>query len=300
MGKSSKKKFYAVHKGHQTGVFEKWSEVDPLVKGFAGARYKGFETKSEAEHFAKHGRELPAGSRSAAEAVKEVIQVKKSGPMKAAGSSGKMKQVPMYVAAAAMASASAATSAPGSPTLSRSALLQFTSGKVSMAQAEQIPLPQPKLFAVSQPSSPVPPLSSAGPVPSSPPQSSVTAVPVSPTLIPRDRLDPNTIVVSAPPKLPHDADIMSHIADANPLLPPSSRALKSAFDRAIEVDGVPPATLAGQREVPFLEYELQPGWLKVYTDGSCFGNGKGVKVAKAGMYAQCVLGCSAVNANLTH
>ncbi|KNC48412.1 uncharacterized protein AMSG_04861 [Thecamonas trahens ATCC 50062] len=52
MGRKSKKKVYAVAKGWKVGVFaQPWSEVEPLVKGFPGARFKGFSSHAEAKAF---------------------------------------------------------------------------------------------------------------------------------------------------------------------------------------------------------------------------------------------------------
>lgn len=45
----NKKKFYVVWQGRQAGVFDNWKECEAQVKGFDGARYKSFPTKSEAE-----------------------------------------------------------------------------------------------------------------------------------------------------------------------------------------------------------------------------------------------------------
>ena len=44
----AKKKYYAVRKGVKTGLFESWSECEPLVTGFVGAEFKSFPTKKEA------------------------------------------------------------------------------------------------------------------------------------------------------------------------------------------------------------------------------------------------------------
>lgn len=49
-----KKKFYAVVKGRRPGIYTEWfgpAGAYDQVKGFAGAVYKGFFTRSEAEHF---------------------------------------------------------------------------------------------------------------------------------------------------------------------------------------------------------------------------------------------------------
>ena len=46
----SAKNFYAIVKGHETGIFErKWDQVKELVAGFSGARYKGFTDRLSAE-----------------------------------------------------------------------------------------------------------------------------------------------------------------------------------------------------------------------------------------------------------
>jgi len=44
------KEYYAVVKGHKTGIFkEPWETVQTYLKGFSGARYKGFFSRAEAE-----------------------------------------------------------------------------------------------------------------------------------------------------------------------------------------------------------------------------------------------------------
>ena len=45
------KKFYAVLKGKNPGIYTTWKETEAEVKGFSGAIYKGFTTKNEAEEF---------------------------------------------------------------------------------------------------------------------------------------------------------------------------------------------------------------------------------------------------------
>ncbi|MCQ2349231.1 MAG: ribonuclease H family protein [Paludibacteraceae bacterium] len=44
-----KPKFYVVWVGRATGVFDSWSECEAAVKGFGGAKYKGFPSRIEAE-----------------------------------------------------------------------------------------------------------------------------------------------------------------------------------------------------------------------------------------------------------
>jgi ribonuclease HI len=41
---SLKKKYYAVWKGHNTGVFESWDDCKAQIKDFQGAQYKSFTT----------------------------------------------------------------------------------------------------------------------------------------------------------------------------------------------------------------------------------------------------------------
>lgn len=44
-------KFYAIKKGKQTGIFNSWSEAEPLVHGFSGAEFKSFKTLDEAKNY---------------------------------------------------------------------------------------------------------------------------------------------------------------------------------------------------------------------------------------------------------
>ena len=41
--------YYAVRKGHTTGVFDNWPEAQAATSGFSGPEYKKFKTKEEAE-----------------------------------------------------------------------------------------------------------------------------------------------------------------------------------------------------------------------------------------------------------
>lgn len=54
------KKYYAVKKGREVGVFEKpWEDIKKLVQGFQGASYKGFSNLKEAEDwFSDNPREV--------------------------------------------------------------------------------------------------------------------------------------------------------------------------------------------------------------------------------------------------
>jgi ribonuclease HI len=59
----AKKKVYAIAAGHQPGIYESWPEAEKQVKGFAGAMYKGFTDRAEAERWlaAPHYRQATAG-----------------------------------------------------------------------------------------------------------------------------------------------------------------------------------------------------------------------------------------------
>jgi ribonuclease HI len=48
-------KYYVVWAGRRTGVFSDWATTRSLVDKFAGARYKAFPTRAEAEHAFKAG-----------------------------------------------------------------------------------------------------------------------------------------------------------------------------------------------------------------------------------------------------
>lgn len=58
------KKIYAVKVGRQTGLFSTWAECEAQVKGFTGAKFKGFSSKKEAEDWlsGKAAKEGAAGS----------------------------------------------------------------------------------------------------------------------------------------------------------------------------------------------------------------------------------------------
>jgi ribonuclease HI len=51
MARQSVKKYYAVLKGRQLGIYTQWAEVQRLVIGFPGAVFKGFATEAEAQAF---------------------------------------------------------------------------------------------------------------------------------------------------------------------------------------------------------------------------------------------------------
>lgn len=51
MGRKSKKKFYAVLKGHRPGVYPTWEECRRQVEGYSQAEYKVFVTRKNAEDY---------------------------------------------------------------------------------------------------------------------------------------------------------------------------------------------------------------------------------------------------------
>jgi len=51
----AKKKYYAVRKGRETGIFQTWAECEAAVKGFAGAEFKGFAEEAEARSYLEGG-----------------------------------------------------------------------------------------------------------------------------------------------------------------------------------------------------------------------------------------------------
>lgn len=48
---SREMKYYAVKRGRQTGIFENWAIVEPLVRGFSGAEHKSFASLRDAEDY---------------------------------------------------------------------------------------------------------------------------------------------------------------------------------------------------------------------------------------------------------
>ncbi len=48
------KKFYAVAKGWETGIYKNWLDAKAQIEGFSGAIYKGFSTYKMAEDWLKH------------------------------------------------------------------------------------------------------------------------------------------------------------------------------------------------------------------------------------------------------
>jgi ribonuclease HI len=58
-----KKQYYAVRKGYEPGIYRTWDDCKVQVQGFAGALYKGFATREEAEAFL-NGTSAPAAKKA--------------------------------------------------------------------------------------------------------------------------------------------------------------------------------------------------------------------------------------------
>ena len=58
------KKYYVVWTGRRTGVFTTWADCEAQVKGAAGARFKAFATRAEAEAAFRAGTPPPAPRRT--------------------------------------------------------------------------------------------------------------------------------------------------------------------------------------------------------------------------------------------
>ncbi|GIL67312.1 hypothetical protein Vafri_20726 [Volvox africanus] len=56
-------KVYAVRVGYKTGIYNSWSEVQPLVNGYPGAQHKSFNSWRDAEDYLAAGPARPAGKK---------------------------------------------------------------------------------------------------------------------------------------------------------------------------------------------------------------------------------------------
>ncbi len=59
------KKYYAIAAGRKTGIYTNWSEAERQIKGFLGARFKGFATREEAEIWLRKPSLRPANKEKA-------------------------------------------------------------------------------------------------------------------------------------------------------------------------------------------------------------------------------------------
>lgn len=55
MDGTSKRKYYAVLRGYNPGIYGSWQDCEPQVKGYGGQVYKWFKTKKEAEQYLHDG-----------------------------------------------------------------------------------------------------------------------------------------------------------------------------------------------------------------------------------------------------
>lgn len=88
------KKFYTVRKGRKPGVYSTWAECEAQVKGFPGAEFKSFASKSIAEHALIHGWEIgakPEKTSVSQEKVGEYIQESISVDAACSGNPGEME-----------------------------------------------------------------------------------------------------------------------------------------------------------------------------------------------------------------
>jgi len=67
----AKPKFYVVWVGHNTGIYTDWATCSKQVLGVAGAKYKSFATKAQAEAAFKHGPSYTATANSSAASTTE-------------------------------------------------------------------------------------------------------------------------------------------------------------------------------------------------------------------------------------
>ncbi len=72
----AKKKFYAVAVGTNPGIYESWSEAECQVKGVAGARYKSFKTRAEAEDWLQRGEDSSTAYGTQKRQYKSAVQTR--------------------------------------------------------------------------------------------------------------------------------------------------------------------------------------------------------------------------------
>ena len=59
-----KRKFYAVSRGRETGVFTSWNAASRAVSGFPGAKHKSFSTRQDASSYLRQAASVPDGAKS--------------------------------------------------------------------------------------------------------------------------------------------------------------------------------------------------------------------------------------------
>lgn len=90
---AKKQKYYVVWEGRETGVFDRWDVAKKHIENFSGARYKGFESKEEAEQAFQAGAPKFAPRKKAAPVPTTETPLKRSIAVDAAcaGNPGKME-----------------------------------------------------------------------------------------------------------------------------------------------------------------------------------------------------------------
>jgi len=83
----AKNKFYVVWVGHQTGIFTDWATCSKHVRGAAGAKYKSFPTREEAEAAFKNGPSSVSKTQAQNNAVSNGVETKTNTHTSANGSS---------------------------------------------------------------------------------------------------------------------------------------------------------------------------------------------------------------------
>lgn len=75
MGKKQSAKFYVVWEGRQPGVYASWSDCEQQVKGFAGAKFKSFPTRAEAEgaYSESHRQHIGSGGARSSQPVRRTM-----------------------------------------------------------------------------------------------------------------------------------------------------------------------------------------------------------------------------------
>lgn len=76
----AKQKYYAVASGRKTGIFTDWAETERQVKGCAGAKYKSFGSREEAEEWLENPQYAKAAKRTSAP---KAVQTQRATPTNA-------------------------------------------------------------------------------------------------------------------------------------------------------------------------------------------------------------------------
>ena len=75
----SKQKYYTVWSGHQTGVFDSWTDCQLQIKNFQGAQYKSFSSKTLAQKAFKGNYEDYIGKNKHKKEILSVAELNKIG-----------------------------------------------------------------------------------------------------------------------------------------------------------------------------------------------------------------------------